>query len=823
MRYCLLGSFLFVLTHITLAQSVQELVSQGSEAFNQRDHVTALYYLDRALSHEEWDAYSGKMDVFTKMAYIEESEGHFEEAARHYRDALRTLPDTDEENRLRLEQYYKTRYANTLDRSGYYQAAETIYWDLYEKADLSSKIQLIQRITENYAYQDITTQQMNRLHEEIVSLNINALGWGLADLYRIQGDYDKAYEIFDQIWRTTLPQAVDNYLALAEVYDQTERLDSLVEEIKANFSASPKSIELYLLLKGYQNQSEEALEELEHYLRLLQSGPAIDAGALVGAVENQLLVSWIEMIETNRSVEAATQKVRQIVDTNPMDLEWRKRLSNLYLKQDRQDQAVRLWLDWFQSDQSNPFQQLNAVEQIYRLGSTEKALELFERLEETIPPSLKHIEAKSALELGLYDQAISSFQIASISANVNPSGITNMILEHANTLVDPKPMMSLLVKAASGNAFDQTPVWLREALIESGVKYGLQEEINQMLGQDSSGQWKFYIAGAAQKYGRTDWARSLLESVPQESMLRHAAEENYIELIGDNPSIPSQREAADLLRPAIADIIDVTDSLDLSKGQQHKLFEYMDYRLNAFEPGEALKAIRLIESSTPYKQKKLSAAEKEHLFLNRARALTQLASFEPALALLDQIEQVPYRSQAEFLQAKIWLALKELEKADPILQSLVIDRSDWRMSNNALSYLVAMAPLVGEPMSEFFTLQSYLLQGRYKEAFPILRSLAVSQYETDTEDWARYQVGELKARMGDWEGAVDEWKRLLLEVEHPVYHGLIQYQFTRLPSEASGLVESASHRQELMAEFPDTLFSDLTRIETEERLKGLTP
>lgn len=813
-----------ILLQTVQAETVSEFINQGSDAFNQGDYVTSAYYLNRARNHADWDEYTGKMDVFTKMAYMEESQGHFEDAARYYREAIRYIPDTDEATHLRLEQYYYSRYAATLVRSGYYQAAEKIYWDLYDRVDLPEKTQIILQITENYKYQTVTVQQMDHLHQQIFSLDLQTLGWALAELYYVQRDIEKAYDVYHQIWQQNLPMAIENYLTLANVYHESEQIEQLINQCRQNFLQSPQYIELYILLMEYQNKSEIAKEELERYFQaVLQSNTIADAGILAGAVDNSILVKWVELIENSGNTTEAILRSEQLLSANPGDIVWRKRLSSLFLSQGQKEQAVQLWQNWFQLDQANDFQRFSAIEQMQQLGATEQAKNLFHQLEDKVPVTLKQFEARTALELGLYEHAISSFQIASISANVNPAGITNMVLSYVDAQADQKPVVSAFIKAASGNSFQETPAWLRDSLVECGVKYGFHDELVKMAEQDPAGLWAIHTANTAKKYGKTLLAQTLLDTVPTDSILRDSADQQFVELLSSNQSVPSQIQAADLILPSIEHIVSVTEPQNLTAPQIQQLLQYSEYRLHAYQPGLALKAIQTIEASTPFLQGGVIDTDVEKIMFFRATALSQLASYDPAVELLDKIQTPSFKPQADFLKAKIFLSQKKLEEADQILQQLVVDRSDWQLSNDALGYIIAMEPLFGEPMTDFCTLQTYLLQGRMEEAFTLLRSIAVDFYETDTEEWARYQIAMLKAKSGQWDDAVEEWKRLLLDVDHPVYHGLVHYKLTNVPSQANHLVESASQFQELMTKFPNSLFSDLARIEAEERSKGLYP
>jgi len=779
------------------------------------------------------------------LAYIEESQGQFDRAARFYQLVLRNLPDTGEQSQLSLKSFYQKRYAATLERAGYYTTAEKLYWELYDSAELPGKIIFLPQIIANYSFQDVTAQQMTKLHEQVVSLNINTLGWGLADLYRIQGDFRKSHEIYETIWRNNANKAVENLLSMIEVFQETGEIDAWLEDVLKQ-EPQPAYLPLSIELLKSLNRSEDALQRLEDYfLSRLQMDSINDAGDLVKVVNNSLLIVWIELIEqiqgiepamertrqiVNRNameqlqgIESAMERTRQIVNRNPADAAWRNRLSNFYARSNQTEEAVKMWKDWFEKNSGNPSIQIRSAEKIHHLGDTTAAYELFQQMDQTVAPQFAFLEAKSALELGLFDHAIASYNIAAISAKVQPAALEASIMSYAGLVHDVNPLMASLVRSVSGKDYAAIPSWLRDSLVEIGTQFGLEQELEDAIGQDTQGIWHVLIAKAAQKYGKTAWAKRLLEAVPENSVLHNTAQREMVSIISLNPSIPSQKQAAELLRSSIAPILDTTYQHIVTAQQLEQLFAYTDYCINAYEPGEALLAVRAIESSTPFRQKQLLATQLDRISYARSRILAGLGSFKPALEKLQAVSYQPYASEAQLLKAKILLVQREVETANAILHILAAEKQNWQAANNALSLIVALEPLVGESVENFCVLQAYLLQGKYETAFPLLRELAVAYYGEDTEEWARYTIGELKARSGDREGAIEEWKRLLLDVDHPVYHGMIRYQFTRMQPAASGEVTSVSQYQQLLLNFPDSLFSDLARLEAEEYTKGLTP
>ena len=93
--------------------------------------------------------------------------------------------------------------------------------------------------------------------------------------------------------------------------------------------------------------------------------------------------------------------------------------------------------------------------------------------------------------------------------------------------------------------------------------------------------------------------------------------------------------------------------------------------------------------------------------------------------------------------------------------------------------------------------------------------LAVNTYGEDTEEWARYQIGKMNQQLGN-RGSPDEWQRLQVEADHPIIHGLVRYELIQEPLPSGSGIRSTTEYQDFLIDFPDTLFSDLARIQYQQ-------
>ncbi|MGC9326961.1 MAG: hypothetical protein ACP5I1_04965, partial [Candidatus Hinthialibacter sp.] len=61
--------------------------------------------------------------------------------------------------------------------------------------------------------------------------------------------------------------------------------------------------------------------------------------------------------------------------------------------------------------------------------------------------------------------------------------------------------------------------------------------------------------------------------------------------------------------------------------------------------------------------------------------------------------------------------------------------------------------------------------------------------------------------------AREEWRRLLTDVDHPVIEGMTRLDLLELNATSSAHIADMTEYQEIMMELPNTLFSDMARLQ----------
>ncbi len=818
--------FFFSLT-LSWAQSnnLNQLRSQANAALFDGDHVTAAYYYQRMMESPDWENYPDKINVLGQMALIEESQARSAEAVKYY-EKIQEIVESDSSapDNARID-YYTQRYADALERAGYYKKAAQQYWELFEKGTSSNKTLYLMRILENYSYQSVSQEEMEKLRSLIIPQFRETLGWNLASLFRKQGMLEESYELYESLWPQQLAKARQSADSMYETYTQIDAFDDLLQRVqeqrqKGDHLFSHLMLELELLqLDG---QVEEALQRLENVLLQENQNPVDAVGALLSQIPKDLLNLWVDLVEDQRGREEAIAIMQRIVKHSPLDLSHRERLSTMLVKAGNSDEALTLWREWMELQPGNPLSKLKAAEKIYSLGLQEEAEEILENNIENIQPKLASNEADTALRLGLYDQAFSAYEIAVATGGVKPERVSNSILNFAERMPDSKPLIASLLKNATGRAFDEVPEWIRTPLLELAIQPAFMEELNQLAESDPAGLWHLNLAQAAVKQGHTQWAKQCLRSIPEDNKYQHTAKRELAQLLSREESIEEKKKAAALMRPSVEMVLDTTETIPLSNVLVDRLMKYSELRLDAYQPGAALQAIRNIEDASHTLDRPLTEKQIDRLQFLRARAMLEFSSLNAAIDLLEQIHFQPQKTEALYLLAKTHLVLGNMEQAEHLLQELVEKDTYWKRANDALRMMVMLEPLVGEALELYQLANLYQLQGRFSDAVPFLRQLAVKHYGEDMEEWARYEIGQLLKNQGDKEGAREEWKRLLVDVDHPVIHGIVQLKLLQ-STQTADEAQSATQYQDLLLEFPDTIFSDLARLEMQHNLSTVNP
>lgn len=811
---CIVFTFISVSLSYS-AEDIETLYAQGDLALGMNDYVTSTYYFERIFNSPEWKEFPRKVDVLYKLGILEESQSRFDRAADRYEKLLQVLAESPQDPAFRMYDFYALKYGETLERAGQYERASQLYWILLNNLHALQQQNLLLRIIRNYGFQTISPDEMQKLHSLVIPNYQDSLGFELAELYRIQQKPEQSLALYEQLWSNQLAQANEYAGGMVEVYTAQGKLDGLIQRLRqlreeGNDPITALRLELKLLSQS--DQGEEALQALETFAKRhnwLQSGPA----NLVERVPIELLDQWVNLLEQYRSPEEAIAIMKGIVKLLPMDVHRRTRLSDMLRNHAQHEEAVQLWIDWAKTSIGNPLVILNAVDHLQKLNADDAATALLQEMQGQIPPALSMKQGEILLQLKDYPGALKIFHTATSTGGVPPDTITQTITEYAKSKQNVVPLVAGLLYSATSQPFQEVPIWVRDSLLQLSVHHGMIDVLTTLGDQDASGVWKYHIAAQAIRTGRKNWGMKMLKSIPANSLYRSAADRELASLLENRTDISSQRQAADLIRPSVANVLDTTEAVPLNYSLVENLIRYAELRLNAYQPGEALAAVREIEAASHTLPSPLLPDFNDRLKLARARSLIELGSFQAAVSILDSIDFQPYKTEAKYLLARVHLALKSRDIAQSVLTEIVENQEHWQRGNDAIALISALEPLVGDALENFYLVQLYTLQGRFEDTVPILRQIAVSHYGEDTEEWARYTIGDLLMKSGKTEDAIAEWERLQIDVDHPVIHGMLRYSMLQENILSEDRIVDSTDYQNLMIDFPDTLFSDLVRLE----------
>jgi len=820
--------FLFSCSFSAFSQeSINDLYAKGNQAFSEADYITSTYYYQRLIELDKWSGFAKKIDVLRKLAMIEESQARFDDAARYYRLLIDNLPESKNPNTSTINYFYYQRYAENLEKTGKYTLAGQTYWKLVHESKEVNRPVYVKHLIQNYEYRQVSDEQIDELKNAVLPQYLDDLGLDFAELLRIQGKTQDSINLFNQLWPVNPVRSLDFVTNIADLFASQEKLDELIGHVHLHRTKVKNSPALLMFEVNLLEQAErgaDALEQIEQFIfdksGLLKSE---DIEPIIIKVPAMVLDHWVELVTQYRNIDDGIKIISQILAITPMDLTRRKQLSGMLIREGRKQEAVDLWRNWAVSQTKTPTTILNAAQEIYTLGDLEAARSVLRTFKGRIPAPLAWRQGQAALQFGDHKEAIAAFNIAVATGKVHPSLITSVINQHIQTHPDQSQWVAELVKAASGKLHSAVPGWLKTSLLNLGVQPPYRKQLEELLESDSSDAWKYSAALESIKQGDNDWALAQLDDIPQKSLYFDIAKQKRSAILGEDDSLNSQRKAADLFESYVADILSSASPVVLTSPMLERLIQYSEISLNAYKPEQALKAIHKIESASSALKHPIKPSVISQLTLNRARAFTELGSLDPAIKLLESIEKLPYREDAQLLLAKIFIAQRKSDMGLSILNDIAQNVQFWRTKNDALGLMNALEPLVGDPLQLFCDAMLYRLQGRLANAIPLLRQLAVDHYGGDVEEWSRYHIGKLKQESGDNKGAREEWRRLLTDIDHPVINGMTRLEILRMQQAASTNNASATDYQELMIELPNTIFADLARMEMQRQFNKEMP
>ncbi|MDP8245392.1 MAG: hypothetical protein P9L94_15010 [Candidatus Hinthialibacter antarcticus] len=807
-------------------EPASQLYSQGNTSFATGDYVAASYYFQRLHDSEQWEAFPQKVDVLGKLGMVEEGQSRFGAAASWYRQVIVELEAKAPQQIDAFAQYYVLRYAECLERSGAYPQAAKILWEQYARSEPVLQPTILHRILRNAQYKELGEDELRALRAEVEANGLSNLGWNLADLYQRNQRFNEAFSLYEELWPNAPANARNHLDAMITTYQAADKLDGWLDQLQQAVDEGVNPNQFILLeteILRSLDRGEEALNRMETALSKLAGVPNLnDIASLAGKAPSSLIQHWLELVQLYRGEADALVLLQTWVNNQPNDILLRGKLAEWTANAGKLDEAGELWLSWARDRDSDSASILLAAENLIELGANDAARQLLAEQQANLDPKFAMRFGQLAMRVNQFQQAIDAFNTATVKVQTPAIVISDAVLTYADSAPDADALFGALIGSVSGEPFSALPAWSRTAVQELGFRRNRMNTLRDMALAEPSGAWRIELARAASQQGEQDWALELLDQIADDSPYRNTAKREKALLLGNSILVPRKVEAVQLMQSSLEAVLSATSEIPLTHIMVERMLTYSEYSLDAFLPNDALRAIVRVESASNELAQPMPPINQERLRFLRARAMMELGSWTRALEMYQTITLPPYSTDARFYEALIFLGLEQTEEAKAAMQELLDQPEHWRRANDALAYLTALEPLVGEPLEWLCKAQLFELQGRLMEAAPFYRQIAVAQYGEDTEEWARYVIGDLERISGQWSAARQEWERLALDVDHPVIHAMIRWELWRA-AVADDAVAAATGFQNLLMDFPDSLAADLARLEFQKRSQSNNP
>lgn len=608
-------------------ENLNSLNARGNTALANGDYITAAYYFERIRNSSEWDSFGDRIGVLSKLAMLEERQARSARAAIWYGQILDIYKETRTEGEANPAidatfRYYAIRYADTLERSGSYPQANRLLWSLYDESDPASRIMILERLIRTYSFLSPSLDDIKSIQSKIGPDQILALGWPLARLYFTHNHLVDSFELIETLWPNSPMEARNHLDFMLDVYRERGEIDHLFERIREYREAEP-GFDPYLLLET------EALRRLgrgEEALAVLESDFARRANVvdfdsiiqIIGRVPTQVMDEYIDLTQRIHGDDAAMDMLRQLVRHQPMDIQRRERLGAMLSRVGENEEAIELWLEWVKTQNNQPSAMMMAAERIHALGDSLRAIELLQVVGDELSPDMLLQRGLLGLRMNDFEMAFASLREAGRSAQIGDMMVSSEIVEYAQTAANVDALFSAFIEEVSGVSFAQTPQWASNLLQEIGFRPQFLPKFEELLAAEPTGAWRIQAAREAVNQGMSAWALNQIRKTPDESPYRQAADMEIALILSERPTIPAQREAANLLAKALDPILSATEEIFITPGLIPRLLDYADMQINGYQPAEALRVIRLIETAMASYEEPLGEDLFQRLEIGRA-------------------------------------------------------------------------------------------------------------------------------------------------------------------------------------------------------------
>jgi len=761
------------------------------------------------------------------------------EAARIYERFLGEFTTAEGESPGPYRTELKLRMLSALVRSGEYRRAKPVALEILDATDSGSQLAVFSPLMDLADSDMLTMAELDRL-ESLLLEQRRAFDLlpRLMRLYVNQGRPQKASSLLDRLLER------DPKFFLAQVDVAQEIYFGLLEEAAADY-----------LLKKLDALAEAGRDEPEFKLIrarwLDRTGRTEEALAFLEQQPKNVEMFQKELASLyfgSGQYAPAADAYKELIRIDPKNVSYLRWYGECFHRQGRREEAIGIW-ETIPVAANKTAVSYQSLADIYRshemfreaVGAIKKALKLpradeFELqgrildlwVEAEDYEALLREHLRVSLLQGVFESAFRARIVEQVTEPERALRLQEVLERRLEADVDPVRRRYLRQLG--------TDLWVAQGEYDRAIAF--IEEANTSVTELGLG---LYLLGSElSRRGAADKAIDAWSRIPQESRYAPQARQQTAELSLRTGRLEEARQAAEglvaglfeqrkLPPPKVAGGIE-----SASLQQQVRMFKGADrlrlgsallvlaqVALEQKRPGAALEALLALEQIVQRKRPGL-------LPLLFGHAYSQLGSLETAReyyakAIQESLPHSRERCEAEFFLTECYLWQDEsLEALDRYLE-LARGAPGEAFANEALRRYLVAGFAGAEQLYHYSLATLFEWKGDWEEAVRLYREAAADDAESDVAGWCLYEVSRILIEDGQYDSAARQIDHILGRYEHPTLLAECRVLQTRLPGaepEAAGVTaEATGPYLGLILDYPDTLYSDLSRLKLEGRLQ----
>ena len=796
------------------------------------DNVRVRYALTRLRESPGWAEFPWKRDALLQAALLEERFSRFGPAAELYGKIVRE--EIPRPSPLTIDSPYvgyALRWAECLENCGDNGRAAEIYQDLLTDMPQDQASGILIYLIRNYRYGRPSPDDIERLAERVRAIDAPTLQWELAKMYVGKGLYDKAVEIFDRFWPDQAKLAVECLDEFLTAYRATGKLDTILQDAETHVQDRHIA---HFLAAAYQRlgMPEQSLSVIRRCRESTLESLAAKFNISPASAAERLPVPLTTFLPEFNALEY--EALRAVADATAA-LDFALRMCRQKSREIRWYEAataradvdpVPLWRLYIEANDHNPSAYQQAARSLAQLHHATEALDLLREGASQAPGVVTALAYADALIAdGSCEGALQQYRLI----RAQNWAQDYFLAKHIEPMLD-QPDLSKALRSLLKDRLKQpqTESWEDQVLREILYREGDLKTLLDWASRDTSGAAAVDLAQWALYKGFPKLALEAYQSVPPDSLYRDTARIEMARVLRDlgREDVETCQRIAGLLDPIVSEIkVEPADS----PVAKYKKLEILDLwarvKISGTQGMEVLQRLYTIFGQD--RQAVLATypdLDTDCLLLLRGLALSQVGSLAEAIEEFHAVRAGPFRSEADFYEARALFWQEDYDKSRTLFEHLVTDPTGWRFMNDGLQYLTFFQQLSFGSLQLLSRAAFLVWQGRWEDAESVFRDLSVEENGNDIGEWARYQIGQSYLKAGKLDRAVTEWNGLSQDGRYAWLRNRLGLELAaHLPSDASDEIRREKWLKAIITGDGDTLLSDLARLKLKRSTESVPP